>query len=403
MVIGIDASRAFVRDKTGTENYSYNLINAIVRLPESRMHSFVLFIRPNAVLPKELALYSNVIVKEVKWPYLWTQVGLAIYTWRKFQIPTTNSQTNPNHQIQNSKRELDVLWIPAHTLPVLRNPRIKTVVTIHGLEYQWLPEYKNWLQKWYLPLSTFYAANSANRLIAVSKFTGNQLKKELHTSSEKIKVIHEGVELNKLTNQQTNVTTEKVLHKFALTKKQYVLFVGSVQPRKNLVALVEAYSQFVLQYPDLPAGKAGYKLVIAGGIGWMAEEVLRAPGKYGVEEKVIFTGRITDLELAQLYSGAIMYIQPSITEGFGLPVLEAMAAGVPVLSSDGGALGEVVGTAGMIIKLGSGYAERLAAAMKRVVGESSLRAEMIMRGKKRAGEFSWEKAAKSTLKVLLNA
>jgi hypothetical protein len=86
MVIGIDASRAFISDKTGTENYSYHLINALIRLPESKLHTFILFTRPNPILPHELVGYDNVIVKTVKWPYLWTQAGLAWETYQKFTI-----------------------------------------------------------------------------------------------------------------------------------------------------------------------------------------------------------------------------------------------------------------------------------------------------------------------------
>lgn len=174
MIIGVDASRAFISDKTGTENYSYHLINHLIRLPESRKHQFVLFTRPNAQLPPELAAYTHVLVKEIKWRYLWTQLGLAWQTWKK--------------------PHLDVLWVPAHTLPILRNPKVKTVVTIHGLEYRWLPEYKNLLQRWYLPLSTFYAVKRADQLIAVSQFTAQQLIKELRTNAKNIKVIPEGVE-----------------------------------------------------------------------------------------------------------------------------------------------------------------------------------------------------------------
>jgi glycosyltransferase involved in cell wall biosynthesis len=183
MVIGIDASRAFIPDRTGTENYSYHLIKEILRLPESKIHTFVLFIRPNMKVPTELDGYTNVIIKVVPWRYLWTQLGLAWATWGKFS----------NHKFSNS--QMDVLWVPAHTLPIFRNPHIKTVVTIHGLEYQWLPEYKNLLQRWYLPLSTIYAARSADQLIAVSHFTAKQLEKEIHTNRKKIKVVHEGVEM----------------------------------------------------------------------------------------------------------------------------------------------------------------------------------------------------------------
>ena len=387
MLIGIDASRAYVSDKTGTENYSYHLINAMLRLPEAKSHTFVLFIRPNTIVPKEIVGYSNVIVKEVKFKYLWTQVGLAWETYQKLTI--------------------DVLWVPAHTLPVLRRPGLKTVVTIHGLEYQWLPEYKNWLQKWYLPLSTYYAAKYADKLIAVSQFTANQLKKELHTSSKKIKVVYEGVDFGQL-----EYSENQLYQQFGVTKKQYVLFVGTIQPRKNLVALIEA---FALIAKDLP----GIKLVIAGAVGWDYEEVLRAPSRYGIQEKVVFTGRVGELELSQLYQGAALYVQPSITEGFGLPVLEAMAHKVPVVSSDGGALKEVVGSAGIIVqlenpkseilnpkqtlnsKMQSEFVDRLADAMKQVLSSKKQQSSLISMGLKRVKSFTWEKAAKDSLEVIV--
>lgn len=372
MIIGIDASRAFVSDKTGTENYSYYLIKEMLRLPESHPHTFVLFIRPNVILPDEISGYSNVIVKVIRWKYLWTQVGLAWETWKKPVI--------------------DVLWIPAHTLPVLRNPKVKTIVTIHGLEYKWLPEYKNLLQRWYLPLSTFYAAANATKLIAVSDFTRSQLIKELHTDKKKIKVIYEGVD------------ERAQCHSVTVQRQKYILFVGTVQPRKNLAALVEAFSIFAKQFPD-------YKLVIAGGIGWVAEDVLQAPGRYGVQEKVIFTGRISDSGLREFYGNAALYVQPSITEGFGLPILEAMNSGIPVISSDGGALPEVVGEGGVIVKIsnhkfsnspiGATFPVRLARAMERVISDKKLKKRLIAMGHERVKVFSWQKAALETFKVIV--
>lgn len=376
MIIGIDASRAFVSDKTGTENYSYHVITEMLRLPSAKKHSFVLFIRPNANVPTELSGYTNVIVKIIPLKYLWTQLGLAWETWKYPQI--------------------NVLWIPAHTLPILRNPGIQTVVTIHGLEYQWLPEYKNLLQKWYLPLSTYYAARAATQLIAVSEFTQNQLLKETHTNKNKIKVIHEGVDTIEPLN---HYTIEPILEKFGIANKKYVIFVGSVQPRKNLVALIEAFSRFASGY----AGDTeSYKLVIAGGIGWMAEEILKSPGRYNVQEKVVFTGRVSDLELQTLYAGAMMYVQPSITEGFGLPVLEAMANGVPVISSDGGALREIVAGAGIVVPLNSQFVAVLADTMSKLSENRSLRDKSIAVGKKRASELNWSKVAKETLNCLVN-
>ncbi|MFH1244382.1 MAG: glycosyltransferase family 1 protein [bacterium] len=371
MVIGIDCSRAFSEHKTGTENYSYHLVKHLLRVPDSKQHKFVLFIRPNAVIEREIVGYSNVIIKEIKLKYLWTQVGLAWETWQ--QWPMANGLWSM----------LDVLWIPAHTLPVLRKPGIRTIVTIHGLEYQWLPEYKNWLQKWYLPLSTIYATKKATKLIAVSEFTKKQLEKELHTSSNKIKVIYEGVDCAQCHSDTVS------LQKYGVESKKYALFVGTVQPRKNLVALVEAFAKTQIE-----------KLVIAGGVGWMAEDILRAPLKYGVQDRIVFTGRVSEEELESLYLGAGVYVQPSVTEGFGLPVLEAMAMGIPVISSDGGALREVVGEAGVIIKLGNRFVERLAIAIKRVIDDKKLHNTLISMGYERVKEFSWEKTAQQTLNVL---
>lgn len=372
MIIGIDASRAFISDKTGTENYSFHVITQMLQLPESNKHTFVLFIRPNAVLPSELERYDNVIVKKINYRWLWTQIGLAWETWKE--------------------PRLDVLWIPAHTLPVLRRPGIQTVVTIHGLEYQWLKEYKNILQRWYLPLSTYYAAKAATGIIAVSKFTAKQLQKETHIDNKRIKVVHEGTELH--SRSVGALHSGSVWDKYGLQKYKYVLFVGSIQPRKNLVELIAAFSTFAGSNPD-------YKLVIAGGAGWDSAEIYSAPMQYGVEEKVVFTGRVTDAELQALYLGAWLYTQSSITEGFGLPVLEAMSYDVPVITSDGGALSEIVGDDAIVIPLGYQFVKQLASAMTKIVHNPNLRKSMIVKGKGRIASYTWQKTARLTLDYLV--
>lgn len=368
MVIGIDCSRAWQKDKTGTENYSYHLVTQILLLPEAKAHVFVLFIRPKSVIPESVRR-SNVVIQPIKFRYLWTQVGLAAATW-------------------TSKPRLDVLWVPAHTLPVFRRPKLKTVVTIHGLEYRWLPEYRNWLQRWYLPLSTIYATRAADRLIAVSKFTARQLEEQLRTPSKKIKVIQEGVEVKEVQNP------DLTLRKYGVNEGSYVLFVGTIQPRKNLVSLIEAFAKYSQGFPE-------EKLVIAGAVGWMAADILAAPIKLGIPDRVVFTGRVSERELAGLYRGAGEYVQPSLTEGFGLPVLEAMGRGVPVVVSDGGALPETVGEAGLIVPLGPDFAGRLARTMGELKSDGGLRRRLAVAGSARAGRLSWQSAAKTTLQTLL--
>jgi glycosyltransferase involved in cell wall biosynthesis len=277
-------------------------------------------------------------------------------------------------------------------------------VTIHGLEYEWLPEYRNWLQRWYLPLSTIYAVKSASRLIAVSQFTKNQLVKRLKAVSKHIKVIHEGVVFGSSVRRQVPPSPKaseghsslsarmKVLNKWKLRDKGYVLFVGTIQPRKNIAFLIAAYAQIS------PAVRKQTKLVIAGSRGWMSEDVYGLPGKLGIGESVVFTGRVDEGELDALYSGAVAYVQPSITEGFGLPVLEAMANGVAVVSSDGGALGEVVGEAGMVLPVSDLVA--WTNGLSKVLTQPRLRERMAAAGRWRVREFSWTKAAVATLSYL---
>jgi glycosyltransferase involved in cell wall biosynthesis len=401
MIIGIDGSRAFTAERTGTENYSYQLISALLRLPETAEHTFVLFTRPNSVIPPEITRYSQVIVVEVPWRYLWTQLGLAWETYKKFKIPNNKSK------IKGTDHYLDVLWIPAHTLPVLRRPGLKTVVTIHGLEYRWLPEYRNLLQRWYLPLSTYYAARHADRLICVSAATQRALVEETQIDIDKTTMIWEGVETGIPASRRFGESANQIYRRYGVGKKQYVLFMGTIQPRKNLSALILAFAQ-----AELPAD---YKLVISGAVGWMAAEVLALPRVLGIQDRVIFTGRVDEETLQALYQGAAVYVQPSWTEGFGLPILEAMRAGVPVVTSDGGALPEVVGDAGVIVPLlakhqapitnnqtANIFVRRLAREIVRVSTDPRLAVQLVRAGRARVREFTWERAARATLSTLLS-
>jgi glycosyltransferase involved in cell wall biosynthesis len=374
MRIGIDASRAFVADRTGTEEYSYQIIRHILELPEAKEHEWILYTKFKIQTSKiwqsqRFASKANSKIKiiNIPMPYLWTQVGLAVRTW------TDN---------------LDCLWVPAHTLPVLRKPGLKTVVTVHGIEYEWLPAYENALQRWYLPFSTKYVVLSAKKIIAVSEFTKRQLVERLGADGNKITVIYEGVgtQIQNANNKFTNQI--QILKKYNIKPKQYLLYVGTIQPRKNLERLIEAFSVLNL------------KLVIAGKWGWTFDGVKQAPAKFGVEDRVVFTGYISEQEKEALLKNCLVYVQPSITEGFGLPVLEAFAAGVPVVSSNGGALAEIVGDAGELFDPMD--TEAISHSLSLVIHSHSLQKELIKRGRERVKKFSWETAARQTFKSLLN-
>lgn len=335
MLIGIDASRAFIKEKTGTENYSYNLIQKLIEI--DRKNHYVLYTWEN-----------------IPWPRFWTQGGLALECLR---------------------HPPDLLFIPAHTMPVIRRPSLKVVVTIHGLEYQYLPQYYKFPQKLYLNKSTEYAVRYAGHLIAVSQWTKSQLVEKLGAKPEKITVVYEGV-------SQGSAVPEEGL--------PYILFVGTIQPRKNLVRLIEAFSK-------LQARDQVLNLIIAGKKGWMYENILAAPKKFGVGKRVKFLGYVSDEELASLYQNALFFVLPSLCEGFGLPVLEAMRFGCPVIASKAGALPEVVGDAGLLVD--PYKVEEIAGAMKLMIKNSDLREALREKGFHQVRKFSWQKAARETIKV----
>lgn len=361
MRIGIDASRAFGEQKTGTENYSFQMIKHLLALPESRKHNWVLYTK----VPIAEFLAKNVVNNVISLPYLWTQVGLSVRTWVD---------------------ELDVLWIPAHTLPVFRKPGLKTVVTIHGIEYEFLPAYENKLQRWYLPLSTRYAVHNASKLIAVSHFTAKQIEDRLEGDAKKVTVVYEGVANNKL---QPRVMASNVLKKYGLTSKNYVVFVGTIQPRKNVKRLVEAY---------MGLNNIKTPLVLIGKLGWGFEDL-----PVDQHPNVKFLRYINDAERDILLQNALVYIQPSITEGFGLPVLEAYQAGVPVVSSHGGALAEVACLETSKTNVFDPYnLMEMQNILGQAITDNAWREELIAAGKVKLRQFSWKSAANMTYKILTN-
>ncbi|OIN88464.1 glycosyltransferase family 1 protein [Candidatus Beckwithbacteria bacterium CG_4_10_14_0_2_um_filter_47_25] len=358
MIIGVDASRAGIEEKTGTENYSSELIRELLKLPEAKRFKWRLYDKKN-----------------IPWRRFWTQGGLAL---------------------EILKHPPEVLFIPAHTLPVIRSPKIKTVVTIHGLEYEYLPEYYKFPQKLYLNKSTGYAVKHADRLIAVSNWTKTQLVDRLAADPEKITVIHEGIgrRIIKAKDQQFKSDYRRqIRYKYNLPK-DYILFVGTVQPRKNLVRLIEAFAKIFhpgVEYPDTP----GCELVIAGKLGWLYEDILAAAKK---NPRVKFIGRVAEADLAAVYKMARLFVYPSLMEGFGLSILEAMTLGIPVICSNRGALPEVAGDAALLID--PEKTEDLAKAIKLALENEDLRQALVEKGFRQASEFSWEKAAKKTLAVL---
>ena len=362
MLIGIDASRAARRKRTGTERYSFELIRHLVALDQKNRYRLY-FDRPPFC---ELRI-ANCELRVMPFPRLWTHVRLS---WEMMHRPP------------------DVLFVPAHVLPIVHPPR--SVVTIHDLGYLYFPRTYRALDRLYLDLSTRYNARAAVHIIADSQATKRDLMERYGVDPAKITVVYPGYDEEAFQPVRGREAIEAVKARYSIAG-DYILFVGTIQPRKNLVRLMEAFSLLKRQAADL-------QLVIAGKKGWLYEAIFRRVEELGLEGQVVFTGYVAEEDLPALFSGARLFVFPSLYEGFGLPVLEAMACGVPVVCSNASSLSEVAGDAALLFDPLD--VEGMAAAMERVLGDERLRAELVERGLKRAREFSWERCARETLAVL---
>lgn len=292
--------------------------------------------------------------------------------------------------VENLLNPPDVLFIPEHTMPLLRRRNLRTVVTIHDLGAKFLPQYHQFPQKYYLNFATEYAAVHATKLIAVSKATKEDLVKKLHVKPERITVIYEGFNETLFKSVDT-VNLKKVLQVYQLEEQNYFIFLGTIQPRKNLQKLIKAFSKLTSK---------NSQLIIVGNKGWLSNEIYNAPREFGVEKQVKFLGYVKDKDLPYLYKGAIAFVYPSLFEGFGLPILEAQAVGCPVLTSNVSSMPEVAGEAAIFIDPYS--VESITTGLEKI-SKPGTRENLSTLGKENVKRFSWEKSAKKTLSVIEEA
>ncbi len=362
MLIGIDASRSVAQERTGTENYSLNLIRHLLTLGSDH-HYRLYFNRP----PTYNLQPTTCNLRIIPFPRLWTHLRLS---W------------------EMARRPPDLLFVPAHVLPVVHPHR--SVVTVHDLGYLYYPEAHRLLDRVYLDLSTRYNARAATHLIADSSATKRDLIERYGIESDKITVVYPGYDSTVFQPVRDEEAIEAVKARYDIAG-DYILFVGTLQPRKNLIRLMEAFSN--IQPPI-----SNIQLVIAGKKGWLYREIFQQVEKLGLEGKVVFTGYVPEGDLPALLSGARLFAFPSLYEGFGLPVLEAMACGTPVVCSNVSSLPEVAGDAALLVDPLD--VEGLTMAMEHILGDESLRAELIERGFEQVRKFSWERCARETLNVL---
>ncbi|NLG49153.1 MAG: glycosyltransferase family 4 protein [Chloroflexi bacterium] len=369
MLIGVDASRAVVPQRTGTENYSLYLIRAL--LQEGAVHRFRLYFN-RAPEPGLFLRDERVEWRVMPFPRLWTHIRLA---W------------------EVTRRPPDVLFVPAHVLP-LAHPR-HCVATVHDLGYLHYPEAHTPFARRYLDWATRFNARVAQRVIVDSKATRDDLAACYGVDPAKMVVAYpagaEGMQ---------PVTDEAVLEQTRRrygTGPRYILYVGTIQPRKNLETLLRAFAAWVAEQPMA----ADVRLVIVGKQGWLYEQILALARSLEVAGRVVFTGYAPAEDLPALLSGALAYVLPSWYEGFGLPVLEAMACDTPVICSNVSSLPEVAGDAALLFDPAD--ARALTRALDQVCSDQELRLRMIERGRRQVQAFSWQRCAQQVLGALVAA
>ncbi|MGH7320633.1 MAG: glycosyltransferase family 4 protein [Candidatus Rokuibacteriota bacterium] len=285
----------------------------------------------------------------------------------------------------------DLFHGPAVFLPLLKLG-YRTVVTIHDLVSFLFPETVPRKYSLYMRVMTRLAVRSADRIIAVSGATREDLRRILRVPDDKVVVIHEAV-APEFAVASGPETRRAVACRYGI-RPPYCLFVGNLEPRKNLIRLIEAFAH-------LKAGGAerfrSLQLVLVGTRGWLYSRIFRAVETHGIAADLVFTGYVQPADLPALYGGAVCFVFPSLYEGFGLPVLEAMSAGTPVVASRVGAIPEVVEDAALLVD--AHRPTELAQAIESVVSDPVLRARLVARGRARAQMFTWERVARQTLAV----
>lgn len=259
--------------------------------------------------------------------------------------------------------------------------KVKTITVIHDLTYIVHPEFIEKRNLLRLKKLVPRAVKSSTRVVAVSEATKKDLVKLFELNPEKIDVVANAVDIKLY---KPKALTNEIRNKYNLPKK-YLLYLGNIEPRKNIKGIIEAYSML----PNEISSK--YKLVLAGGRGWNQGEINNALKQSAKKDKIIFTGYIDDRDKPEIYAGADIFLFPSHYEGFGLPILEAMACEVPVITADNSSLKEVAGNAALYVD--SKRPKELAEAIIKILENKNIRNDLVKKGTLRAIDFSWKKSA----------
>ncbi len=370
MKIAIQASDLDAQRIDGTRVYILNLLKYFGVLDKKT--DFLIYHKDKFNSELTPPTLNNYHFFKIKFPFFWTQLR---FCWAI------------------NREKPAILWMPMHNIPLLRNKKIKTIVTIHDLAFKYFPEMFTWKERWKLNFLARLAIRKSDGIITISEASKRDILKFYpQLKAEKIKVIYHGFD-REVFSQKRDLAQESVLKNKLQIQGDYLLYVGAIQPRKNLAVLIEAFEKIkaTAQYEKL-------QLVLAGEKAWLWKSVWEKIEKSAYKKDIITPGRINFKELGHLMRGATIFVFPSLYEGFGIPLLEAMASRVPVICARNSSLPEVAGSAALFFE-GDNSLE-LKKQIENILNNEELRRELIEKGEARIKEFSWQKCAQETLTYL---
>ena len=287
----------------------------------------------------------------------------------------------------------DVVFSP-HFNVLGAGKRAKRVITFHDLSFIHHPDFFSRRQHLWHKLQDYKKrALQADRVIAVSDFTKNDLIRTLGVSPEKTRTIYSGVSDSFKPLPAADGALQDFLTKKGIASAPYLLYLGTIEPRKNIIAVIRAFNEI-----KSDSRLSDRKLVLAGGRGWLYKEVLETAENSPYKDDILFFGKVAPEERKFLYNGAEVFVYPSFFEGFGFPPLEAMACGTPVVVSNRSSFPEIIGDSAPMID--PWRADELSAMIKSVLLDGDFRRALVAAGLRRAAEFNWKKTARETLETL---
>ncbi len=379
MKIGIDVRTLLEPEKrelVGVGHYTFQLISHLLKI--DRKNQYVLFVD------------SETRKKDIK-KFKQKNVTIKFFPFAQYKRFMLSVFSDPLIAATLYREKLDVYFSPRPSIPA--GYRGNIVVSLHDLAVclypELFPKHKASNQK----KEIFDALKKASKVITVSEAVKNYAIKIFNFPSEKFYKVYKGLDKKFLSKTSTSKEVEKAMRKYKV-KGQYILFLGTIEPRKNITRLLAAYEKFKKKTKDAP------NLVLAGRNGWLAKEYEQEVSDFGLGKSVIFTDYVSFRDLVCLLDGAKLFVFTPMYEGFGLPVLEAMARKLPVIISNVGSLPEI--TAGMVGSVDPYDIDGLASLMTKFLDKKNIKDSDLKKSYEKAREFSWDKCAKETLKILMS-